>query len=205
MSLRVAIAFVLAVYAVAASAQLYRWSDEKGRVHITDTPPPASARGAQRLNVPGNTVAAQAPYELERATEAFPVTLYTSPSCKAPCASARSALNKRGVPFKEVQVWDEASNAELKQVSRANEVPTLVVGRSVHVGFEQGAFDRLLDAARYPKAGAIPARSQGAPEPPEGYVAQSGRDGAEPAPGAEPEEPAAQGPYAPRPPPPARK
>jgi hypothetical protein len=101
-----------------------------------------------------------------------------------------------------VQVWDEASNAELKRVAGANEVPTLVVGRSVQVGFEQGAFDRLLDAARYPKAGAIPARSQGTPEPPEGYVAQSGRGGAEPA---EPEEPAAQGPYAPRPPPPGRK
>jgi glutaredoxin len=197
MSLRVAIAFVLAVYAVAASAQLYRWTDETGRVHITDTPPPASAKGAQRLRVPDNTVAAQAPYELEQATENFPITLYTSPSCKEPCASARSALNKRGVPFKEVQVWDEASNAELKRVAGANEVPTLVVGRSVQVGFEQGAFDRLLDAARYPKAGAIPARSQGPPEPPEGYVARSGRGGAEPA---EPEEPAAQGPYAPRPP-----
>jgi glutaredoxin len=202
MSLRVAIAFVLTLSAAAASAQLYRWTDEKGRVHITDTPPPASARNVQRISGAGNTaIPAQTPYELTQAMENFPVTLYTSPSCEEPCASARSVLNRRGVPFKEVLVWDQTSNEELKRVSGATDVPTLVVGRSVQVGFEQGAFDALLDSARYPKAGTVPARSQGAPPPPEGYASQGERKPppvAEPVPPAEPEAP--PGPYAPRPP-----
>ncbi len=200
MSLRVAIAFILAFSAAAASAQLYRWTDDKGRVHVTDTPPPASARNVQRINATGNTsVPAQTPYELSQAVENFPVTLYTAPSCEAPCASARSALNQRGVPFKEVQVWDQAGNEELKRVSGATDVPTLLVGRSVHVGFEQGAFDALLDAARYPKAGAVPARSQAAPTPPEGYEANRKPPAAESAAG-DTEAPAAPGPYTPRPP-----
>jgi glutaredoxin len=202
MSLRVVLAVVLAsvlgLTAAAASAQLYRWTDEKGRVHITDTPPPPSARNVQRKGAdvrPG--VAAQAPFALTEAVKNFPVTLYTSPSCKAPCADARAALNKRGVPFKEVQVWNDETNAELKQVSGATDVPTLLVGRTVQVGYEQGSFNALLDAARYPKAGAVPARTQAAPEAPEGYEPK----GAQPQAEAEAEaDTPVSGPYAPKPP-----
>jgi glutaredoxin len=199
---RVAIAFALVLAAGAASAQLYRWADEKGGVHITDTPPPPTARNVQKMSATGNTgVAAQAPYDLTQAAANFPVKLYTSPSCKEPCASARAALNKRGVPFSEVQVWDEASNDELKRVSGATDVPTLAVGSSVQVGFEQGAFDALLDSARYPRAGTVPAGSQAAPPPPEGYAARQDRNAPPLAEPAEPEAPAVLGPYAPRPPP----
>ena len=106
------------------------------------------------------------------------------------------------MPFKEVQVWNDETNAELKQVSGATDVPTLVVGRSVQVGYELGAFNALLDAARYPKAGAVPARAQSTPEPPEGYASKAGEAGAgEPKAEAEAEaETPTSGPYAPRPP-----
>lgn len=140
MKLRAPIAVLLATAAFAASAQLYRWTDEKGRVHITDAPPPGP-------------IESQQPFELTQAIRDFPVTLYTSPSCKTPCASARDALNKRAVPFKEVQVSNNKTNDELKRVSGGNDLPTLIVGRSVHRGFEQSAYDALLDSARYPRAG----------------------------------------------------
>jgi glutaredoxin len=194
---------VLGFIAFSASAQLYRWTDEQGRVHITDTPPPASARNVQKKASPaGSATQAPTPYALAQAVKEFPVTLYTAPSCKQPCAMAREALNKRGVPFKEMQVWDEETNAELKRVSGGSDVPTLVVGRSVHRGFEQAAYDALLDSARYPGAGVLPARAQAAPPPPEGYVAPGQREtpAAEPV-KPEPEAPRPTGPYAPKPPP----
>jgi glutaredoxin len=206
MSLRVALAAaltsVLALAAATASAQIYRWTDEKGRVHITDTPPPPSARSRKSISGAGAQSAspAQTPYALAQAMKNFPVTLYTSPTCKDPCANARTVLNQRGVPFKEVQVWDEQTNAELKQVSGGSDVPTLVVGRSVHRGFQHSAYDSLLDSARYPKAGTVASRSQGVPAPPEGYAPPA----AEPV-QPEPEEPAPAGPYAPKAPPPARQ
>jgi glutaredoxin len=196
-SLPVAV-FLLAV-ASTASAQLYRWTDEKGRVHITDTPPPASAKGVQKKK-PGEVAAieAQRPFELEQAMKDFPVTLYTSPNCKEGCDAARTLLNQRAVPFKEVQVWEEKSNEELKRVSGGNDVPTLVVGRSVHRGFEPGAYQALLDSARYPRAGMLTPRAQAAPPAPEGYANQvPARPGAEPV---QPEPEAPRGPYAPRPP-----
>src|SRR5439155_27357838 len=116
MKKRAAIAVLLGAVSFAASAQLYRWTDDKDRVHITDTPPPPSAKKTEKMK----------------------------PAAGA--AAARAALNRRAVPFKEVQVWEEKSTEELKRVSGGNDVPTLVAGRSVQRGFEQEAYDTLLDA-----------------------------------------------------------
>jgi glutaredoxin len=197
----------LLIAGAAQAQQLYRWTDEKGRVHITDTPPPASARNVQKKNpgvstTDGGQPDSGQPYELAQAMKEFPVVLYTSPVCKESCVNARAALNKRGVPFKEVQVWDTKTNAELKEISGAELVPTLVVGQSVQKGFNQAAFDALLDSARYPKAGLLPARTQAAPKPPEGFVSAEEREAIK----AEPVKPDAEepkGPYSPgsRPPP----
>jgi glutaredoxin len=191
--------------AAAQAQQLYRWTDEKGRVHITDTPPPASAKSvATQKPQAGPAADGQVPFELAVAMKDFPVSLYTSPNCKEPCAAARAALNKRAVPFTEVQVWNEETNEQLKKASGGNEVPTLVVGRSVHRGFEAEAYDMLLDSARYPRAGLLPPRAQAAPPPPEGYVPPSERGEplkAKPVKPAPPEEEAPKGPYAPGAPP----
>ena len=194
---------VLSVGAAATFAQqMYRWTDEQGRVHITDTPPPASAKGVQKKKA---AVAPAAPadgaqqnsYELSLAVKEYPVSLYTSPMCKEPCQRARDHLNKRGVPFREVQVWDVESNEELKRISGSNQVPTVVVGASVQKGYEVSAFDELLDSARYPKAGAVRARAQAAPRTPEGYTAPTDSEPLKAQPVKPPEE-VRRGPYAPR-------
>jgi glutaredoxin len=191
----------------AAHAQLYRWTDEKGGVHVTDTPPPASARDVQKKKPAASVVeAGQEPYELAQAMKEFPVVLYTSPVCKEPCAAAREALNKRGVPFKEVQVWEPQTAEELTRLTGSRDVPALLVGRSVQKGFEQSAYDALLDAARYPKAGLVPARAQAAPKDPEDYISPEDREAAKAA-RAKPaaEEPKPLGPYSPGSTPPPRR
>jgi len=192
--------FALVVAAAACSAvaqQLYRWTDENGRVHVTDTPPPAGAKDKRMVKSAGGTgarPAAAVPYALDRAMSQYPVTLYTSPNCAEPCGLARGLLNKRGVPFKEVQVWEQEGNAELKRISGKNQVPTLTVGSGVLSGFESGAYDGMLDSAGYPRAGVVPARAQAAPGSPEGYIPPERRQ----TPKVEPVKPqpeAASGPY----------
>lgn len=175
MAVRLLIAVVLAGAALGAAAQqLYRWTDERGRTHVTDTPPPPGAKIVRRIK-PGAGGAAQAegpaPYVLQRAMQDYPVTLYTAPSCQDPCAKARDHLNRRGVPFKEVQVWEEQGAAELKKLTGVMEVPALKVGASTYTGFHAGAYDGMLDTAGYPRAGILPARSQAAPAVPDGYNA----------------------------------
>jgi glutaredoxin len=151
----------------AAAQQLYRWNDPQGGVHITDTPPPAEAKNVMRIGAAAGSGApsVQEPYELVVAQKEFPVTLYTAPQCGEPCAQARGALNRRGVPFNEVLVADAATREELKRVANgAEEVPVLFVGRSVHKGFQQEAYDALLDSARYPKTGVLKPRAQTEPQ-----------------------------------------
>lgn len=170
-----------------AFAQQYRWVDEKGRVQYSDTPPPASAKEVRKRGLGSAPVKTeeQVPFELQRVQAGFPVTLYTAPICKQPCALAREALNKRGVPFKEVQVWNVETLDQLKAVASSDNVPALVVGRSVLSGFDSNRYESLLDLAGYPKAGVLPLRTQAAPALPEGY---------EPPPVAEPVAPAPEAP-----------
>lgn len=158
---------VLLGAACAASAQMYRWTDEKGRVNITGTPPPPSAKGVQKKSpsVSGAVpeTAAQ-PYALQLAAKSYPVTLYTARECE-PCGAARNLLNSRGVPFREVLVVDEPQQEELRKVAGALAVPSVTVGSNLQKGFEESAYHSLLDIAGYPKAGILMPRNQAEPKP----------------------------------------
>jgi len=192
---------IVAIGNLAAAQELYRWTDEKGHAHITDTPPPPGAKDVRKIKPAANTAVpgkpnAQPPFMLARAMKEYPVTLYTSPNCTDPCIAARELLNKRGVPFNEIQVWEEETNAELKRVSGNTQVPALKVGSTVQSGYEPTSYGALLDSAGYPGEGVLPVGTQPAPERPEGYVSAQERElpKAEPV---KPEPPAASGPYAP--------
>ena len=189
-SMRSAIFAILLGAACAASAQMYRWTDDKGRVHITDTPPPPGAKGVKRSTYAGGntTEVEDLPFAVRAPARNSPVTLYTAPECES-CGAALRLLNVRGVPFREVSVIDEAQALALKQASGGLSVPTIAVGGSVQRGFEAGAYQSLLDIAGYPPAGTVPPRNQAAPKPP---PAEGSAPAAE-----EPTAPAT-GPYAPR-------
>jgi len=79
------------------------------------------------------------------------VKLYTNSECTELCAAARSLLAARKVPFQEVEVETEASFDELQKVSGGMSVPVLLVGRTVQKGYEPATYQRLLDAAGFPK------------------------------------------------------
>lgn len=183
---------VLLGAACAASAQLYRWTDEKGRVHVTDTPPPPSATNVRKRDADTASAAqsgADQPYAVQLAAKNYPVTLYTAADC-APCGAARSLLNQRGVPFREVSVVGEQEQAQLRQAVGSLSVPSLVVGTSTQKGFEQGAYHSMLDVAGYPRTGILPPRNQAAPKP------GPAKPAAAPAAESDAEQPT--GPYAPR-------
>jgi glutaredoxin len=194
--MRVLIAVLISALAFPAAAQLYRWTDESGKTHFTDTPPPPKARNVQRKK-PGTGGASSAssdsaglPFALQQAIKAAPITLYTTGGCEA-CGEARRLLNERGIPFKEVSVASEAQLNELKNAVGTTSVPAMLVGPSVLKGFEQGQYHSALDGAGYPRSGILPQRSQAEPQPSDATSTAS----PEPQP-ASPARPA--GPYAPR-------
>ena len=185
---------VLLGAACSAAAQMYRWTDDKGRVHVTDTPPPpAAAKDLQKKSVTISGAAAPQsaalPYAVQLAAKTFPVTLYTARECE-PCGEARNLLNSRGVPFREVLVVDEPQQLELRKVAGALAVPSVIVGSNVQKGFEESAYHSLLDIAGYPKPGILTPRNQAEPKPappPGAAEAKPGEDA----------DAAASGPYSP--------
>ncbi len=170
---RLALAALLLACAASAAAQLYRWTDEKGKVHFGDTPPPPGARDVRKKDAATGTAATSEslPFALRQPMKDFPVTLYSAPSCES-CAPARSFLNARGVPFKEVSVRTDEQIAELNRAVGGNVVPALLVGSTVIKGFEEGSYQRALDVAGYPKPGEVPARRQTEPKAPEAKSAE---------------------------------
>jgi len=104
------------------------------------------------------------PYSLTLLRKSFPVTLYSTPGCDS-CDEARKLLNARGIPFNEISVTTDQQIAELKQKAETNSVPVMIVGSTVQRGYEEGAYNKLLDAAGYPKAGVLPPRNQAEPGP----------------------------------------
>lgn len=161
--MRALIGFGLFAFSCIVQAQLYRWVDESGKVHYTDTRPPANAKNVQRKSLasgPGDSV--QLPYAVAQAVRNFPVTIYTSPGCGEACTQARDLLTKRGVPHKEVSVTDGQSLEQFKKVSGGtaaggSTVPVTTVGRDVVLkGFESTSYHAALDAAGYPKTSLLP-------------------------------------------------
>ena len=147
-------AIALTLLAGASFAQTYRWLDQNGRVHYTDTPPPPTATQAEEKKLSSNVVQTDAlPYSAQLAVKNFPVTLYSAANCGQPCTDGRNLLVKRGVPFKEIAVGDEKSREALQKASGSNEVPVLTVGHDVRKGYLDSAWHSALDAAGYPKSG----------------------------------------------------
>jgi hypothetical protein len=119
-------AAILSAVCADAFGQAYRWVDQDGRVHYTQTPPPPDAKGVQRKSFrhgPVGTV--DLPYATQLAAKNFPVTLYTQPDCGAPCDQARALLVKRAVPFREVSVVTQKDADEMKRLSGKSDLPLL--------------------------------------------------------------------------------
>jgi glutaredoxin len=160
MKMRYLIILCLALASTCASAEAYRWVDPQGRVVISDTPPPGRARDVSRAGSASET-SDGLPYEVRRAAENFPVTLYTSADCASECKQARDFLNARGVPFTEKMLQKQEDIDELKKLVGDAFVPALKVGKQSFRGFEPVAYNNLLDLAGYPKSAAYGSKPSG--------------------------------------------
>lgn len=172
--MRAALFFLMLLSGMAVAAGMYRWTDEHGKIHYTDTPPPLTARTAEERKLGDKPGSGPVPYEIQQAVKKYPVTLFNS-DCGAACVDAKALLGKRGVPFTEKIPEKNPTDAEALRKMTGGEllVPVLVVGTDTVKGFEEGQWNAMLDMAGYPKTShlsRLPARpapvaGAGAPEP----------------------------------------
>lgn len=145
-------AALLAAWAGNAIAQqVYKWKDERGVTHYSDTPPPARQQKQVVVkSFDGSGGSVDMPFALARAVRSAPVTIYTTAGCAA-CDAARAALVARGVPYSEKTVTTAADSEQLRQAGGSNQLPFIVVGQTRLAGFESEALTAALNAAAYPK------------------------------------------------------
>ena len=138
-----------------ATAEVYKWVDNNGEVHITDSPPPdAKSSGEIKVykdNPQDNQNAAPATetnreesspsFERKKTSE---VVLYTTSWCPY-CRKARDYLRSRGIDFTEYDIEkDEEAAIRKKQLDGRGGVPFAVInGRPIR-GFSAPAYDRAL-------------------------------------------------------------
>ncbi len=149
---RSAVFVILALAAGTVLAQ-YKYTTPDGRTVYSDQPPPSDARNVQQRDFAAGASTfdtTRMPYELRRAAENFPVTLYTSSQC-APCDEGRRFLNQRGVPFTEKTVNSNDDVAYMKSHQLGNSVPVLTVGANTLMQFSAASWGSALDIAGYPK------------------------------------------------------
>lgn len=180
------LALTALLMAAGALAQpVYRHVDANGKVSFSDQPPSAASAqpSAHGGTAPGAAAGAGLPYELRQVVQRYPITLYTSEEC-APCATGRSLLLARGVPFSERSIKSEADLEALQRLSGQGSLPLLSIGAQQLKGFSDAEWSRYLDAAGYPKSSNLPAGWQNAPARP--LVTQQAAAVAQPAEAAKP-------------------
>jgi glutaredoxin len=150
------ILLALALYlASTAAAEIYKWVDDKGEMHISDSPPP-TAKPAGKIEVykdtqedsPGTPPPpvknkGDSRPSLERKKKAD-VVLYTTSWCQY-CRKARDYFRSRGIDFTEYDVErDKEAAARKRQLDGRGGVPFAVINGRFVRGFSASAYDRAL-------------------------------------------------------------
>jgi glutaredoxin len=162
---RVSLGLLLLAASAAQAQTMYRWIDRDGRVVYSDQIPPRDARDVQEVRAARTgTIETGPSFSLKKAQQDFPVTFYRAAECDAACADAKAVLNRRGIPFSEVALNTEEDHEAFRKAFASQEVavPSILVGSLKQIGFEAGIWNRMLDEAGYPPAGAATAGA-GAP------------------------------------------
>lgn len=156
------------VAAVPVSAQtVYRVVGADGKVTFSDKPPASTGNATtQERSVStssGNSPAL--PFTLRQAVVKYPVTLYSVDDC-APCASGRTLLTSRGVPFNEKTVNTNEDTAAFQRISGANTLPLITIGAQQLKGFSDSEWTQFLNAAGYPTTSVLPPNYRNPPATP---------------------------------------
>ena len=154
---------LLASIGQVTAAELYKWTDAAGNVHYSDLPPPKEAASVERkARADGASTQQSLPFAIQDAARKHPVTLYTFDGCGDACNSGIALLSKRGIPYTLKNSAEDV--AAVKKLTADNKMPVLVVGnQSPLKGYEENAWNQLLDLAGYPKSNPLNAPRQNPP------------------------------------------
>jgi glutaredoxin len=120
--------------------ELYKWTDEHGRVHYSDQ----KQEGVNLQDINGNVSSYKAvTYDESLFEHSDRVVIYTRPSCGY-CNKAKAFFAKNNIAYKEYKV--ESSNVAKRKYARLNAsgVPVIFVGKKRMNGFSEPKFEKTF-------------------------------------------------------------
>ncbi len=124
-----------------ASAEIYRWTDEKGKMHFTDSPP--TGKQVEEVEVKVNTYSAvEITPLIERLGRKDKVVMYTAAWCGI-CKKAKKHFQKNGIDYVTYDVEKSRSGKRDYKLLKARSVPIIIIGDKRMNGFNPAKFDRL--------------------------------------------------------------
>lgn len=143
------VAVLLAALALAAHAQVYKWTDSTGKVHYGDRPPDDANKQELRIRVPSYDGPVQVrdwASVIRTKTAAAPstqaITMYSTDWC-GHCKNARTYFAAKGIRFTEVNVETSESGRKEYEALGGGGVPIIQVGGKVMRGFSAASFEAL--------------------------------------------------------------
>ena len=150
--MRLLLGCLAVLVAVNAAAEVYRWTDEKGRVVYGNEPPADAKKTVVEDRINSYIDSYSGPPKVQRvsarrapppAAGTIPVVLYATSWCPH-CASARAYFAKNKISYVEHDIEkDAAAHAEYKRLGGRG-VPFIVHGANVMRGFSEKSFQALL-------------------------------------------------------------
>lgn len=124
-------------------AQIYKWVDENGTTHFSDSKPESG--NAETLDIaPVNSIDSVS-YDWVKKPEAASVgrvTMYATSTCGY-CKKARRYFGENGIPYTEYDIDKNRDARKRWQRLGGRGVPLILVGNRKMHGFSESGFDRI--------------------------------------------------------------
>lgn len=142
--------FLLLALAPGVRAEIYKWIDESGYIHYTDTPPEGRE---QSLEIKGSISSYTSPEIVATETETAAdkktrpaaskrVVMYSAPWCGV-CKTAKKYFTANKIPFTEYDIDNNPKARTDFDRLGGRGVPVILVGKHRMNGFSPGGFEQL--------------------------------------------------------------
>ena len=126
---------------ILASAEIYRWTDEQGKMHFTDSPP--TGKQVEEIEVKVNTYSAvEITPLIERLGRKNKVVMYTATWCGI-CKKAEKHFQKNSINYVAYDVEKSRTGKRDYKLLKARSVPIIIVGDKRMNGFSPARFDKF--------------------------------------------------------------
>jgi len=127
----------------AANSEIFKWVDENGKSHFTDTPPPNTQTEEVTLKINTYSAAEITPL-VERLGKPDKVVIYSAEWCKI-CDKAKKYFRINNIAYVSYDVEKSRTGRIDYKLLRGRAVPIIIVGKKRMNGFSVSKFSKLYD------------------------------------------------------------